>query len=105
MRQIAGAFAELEKARLVAKLRHARERIRSERGKCEGRKTRVERAERVRLAAGIGRLLETPATCRISVAAARLLPRLVTGMVAATRLRRFGDIAASLGVQRSMAMK
>ena len=46
MRQIAGAFAELEKARLVAKLRHARERIRSERGKCEGRKTRIERAER-----------------------------------------------------------
>ena len=32
MRQIAGAFAELEKARLVAKLRHARERIRTERG-------------------------------------------------------------------------
>jgi hypothetical protein len=30
----------------VAKLRHARERIRSERGKCEGRKTRIERAER-----------------------------------------------------------
>jgi hypothetical protein len=46
MRQIAGAFAELEKARLVAKLRHARERIRNERGKCEGRKTRIERAER-----------------------------------------------------------
>jgi hypothetical protein len=45
MRQIAGA-AELEKSRLVAKLRHARERIRSERGKCEGRKTRIERAER-----------------------------------------------------------
>ena len=45
MRQIAGAFAELEKARLVAKLRHARERIRNERGKCEGRKTRIERAE------------------------------------------------------------
>jgi hypothetical protein len=41
-----GAFAELEKARLVAKLRHARERIRNERGKCEGRKTRIERAER-----------------------------------------------------------
>ena len=46
MRQIAGAFAELEKARLVAKLRHARERIRNERGKCEGRRTRIERAER-----------------------------------------------------------
>ena len=38
MRQIAGAFAEYEKARLVSKLRHARERKREERGKCEGRK-------------------------------------------------------------------
>ena len=37
MRQIAGAFAELEKARLVAKLRGARERKRAETGKCEGR--------------------------------------------------------------------
>jgi len=46
MRQIAGAFAELEKARLVVKLRHARDRIRNERGKCEGRKTRIERAKR-----------------------------------------------------------
>ena len=36
MRQIAGAFAELEKARLVAKLRHARERIRSEAGQVRG---------------------------------------------------------------------
>ena len=32
MRQIAGAFAEYEKARLGSKLRHARERIRQERG-------------------------------------------------------------------------
>ena len=38
MRQIAGAFAEYEKARLVSKLRHARERVRQEKGKCEGRK-------------------------------------------------------------------
>jgi DNA invertase Pin-like site-specific DNA recombinase len=38
MRQIAGAFAEYEKARLTAKLRHARDRIRAERGRCEGRK-------------------------------------------------------------------
>ena len=30
MRQIAGAFAEYEKARLVSKLRHARERVRQE---------------------------------------------------------------------------
>jgi DNA invertase Pin-like site-specific DNA recombinase len=42
MRQIAGAFAEYEKARLVAKLRHSRERIRQEKGKCEGRKPHVE---------------------------------------------------------------
>src|SRR3954471_8010712 len=38
MRQIAGAFAEYEKARLVAKLRVARNRVRAERGRCEGRK-------------------------------------------------------------------
>ena len=37
MRQIAGAFAEYEKARLVAKLRGARERKREVAGKCEGR--------------------------------------------------------------------
>ena len=42
MRQIAGAFAEYEKARLVHKLRHARERQRRERGKCEGRKAHAE---------------------------------------------------------------
>ena len=38
MRQIAGAFHEYEKARLVAKLRVARERKRAATGKCEGRK-------------------------------------------------------------------
>ena len=43
MRQIAGAFAELEKARLVAKLRGARERKRATQGKCEGRKSLAER--------------------------------------------------------------
>ena len=37
MRQIAGSFAEYEKARLVGKLRAARDRIRKERGRCEGR--------------------------------------------------------------------
>jgi hypothetical protein len=42
MRQIARAFAEYEKARLVSKLRHARERVRNERGKCEGRKSHAE---------------------------------------------------------------
>jgi DNA invertase Pin-like site-specific DNA recombinase len=42
MRQIAGAFAEYEKTRLVAKLRVARERKRSATGKCEGRKSHTE---------------------------------------------------------------
>ncbi|HEY6382195.1 MAG TPA: recombinase family protein, partial [Pseudolabrys sp.] len=42
MRQIAGAFSEYEKARLVAKLRAARERKRAATGKCEGRKSHAE---------------------------------------------------------------
>ena len=37
MRQIAGSFAEYEKARLVSKLHAARERKRTASGKCEGR--------------------------------------------------------------------
>jgi menaquinone-9 beta-reductase len=40
-----------------------------------------------RLAGGIGRVLETPIACAMSVAAARLLPSLVTGLAAATRLK------------------
>jgi hypothetical protein len=42
MRQIAGAFHEYEKARLVAKLKAARERKRAAAGKCEGRKSWAE---------------------------------------------------------------
>jgi DNA invertase Pin-like site-specific DNA recombinase len=60
MRQIAGAFAELEKARLVAKRRGARERKRAKaesttldgRGKCEGRKSVAELRPEVIEAAG-----------------------------------------------------
>src|SRR5262247_1761078 len=44
MRQIAGVFSQLEKTRLVKKLRAARERKRQKAGRCEGRKTRIERA-------------------------------------------------------------
>lgn len=43
MRQIAGAFAEYEKARLVAKLKAARDRKRQAGEKVEGRKSHVER--------------------------------------------------------------
>src|SRR5437870_13841746 len=42
MRQIAGSFAQYEKARLVVKLRGARERLRVANGKCEGRKSYAE---------------------------------------------------------------
>jgi DNA invertase Pin-like site-specific DNA recombinase len=42
MRQIAGSFAEYEKARLVAKLKAARDRKRAAAGKCEGRKSWAE---------------------------------------------------------------
>ena len=43
LRQIMGAFAELEKKRLVKKLRGARERKRAQHGKCEGRKSLAEK--------------------------------------------------------------
>jgi len=42
MRQITGAFVELERARLVSKLKVARERRKEQTGKCEGRKSHVE---------------------------------------------------------------
>jgi DNA invertase Pin-like site-specific DNA recombinase len=38
MRQVAAAFAQFEKARLVSKLAAARKRKRDETGRCEGRK-------------------------------------------------------------------
>jgi DNA invertase Pin-like site-specific DNA recombinase len=45
LRQIAGAFAEYEKSRLVAKLRSGRARKLEQAGKCEGRLTRLARAK------------------------------------------------------------
>jgi DNA invertase Pin-like site-specific DNA recombinase len=51
MRQIAGSFAQYEKARLVAKLKQARDRKKAETGKCGGRKSYAEiRPETVALA-------------------------------------------------------
>ncbi len=43
MRQVAAAFAEFEKARLVGKLAAARRRKRETTGKCEGRKSHAEK--------------------------------------------------------------
>jgi DNA invertase Pin-like site-specific DNA recombinase len=54
IRQILGAVAEFDKAMTVAKLKGARDRMRRERGKCEGRKSYAERApEMVELAKAI----------------------------------------------------
>jgi DNA invertase Pin-like site-specific DNA recombinase len=45
MRQIAGVFAQLEKSRLVAKLKAARDRKRATGVKVEGRKSLLHRPE------------------------------------------------------------
>jgi len=56
MRQIAGAFHQYEKARLVAKLKAARQRQREANGKCEGRKSHAEiHPEMVQIAKGLRR--------------------------------------------------
>lgn len=47
MRQMAGVFAQYEKAKLVEKLRSARERVRSTGAKCEGRKGHAEKAPQI----------------------------------------------------------
>jgi DNA invertase Pin-like site-specific DNA recombinase len=39
VRQILGAVSQFEKASLVAKLRHARERVKATTGRCEGRRS------------------------------------------------------------------
>jgi len=41
-RQIAGAFAQFEKTKLVEKLRAGRDRVRGQMGRCEGRKSHAE---------------------------------------------------------------
>ena len=54
MRQVAAAFAQFEKARLVGKLAAARKRKREATGKCEGRKGHAElRPERGRAGEGL----------------------------------------------------
>jgi flavin-dependent dehydrogenase len=66
-----------------------------------------------RLAHGIGRLLEGPLMCGVSIAAARLMPSLVRSVAAATRLRGFDDGALHApvaplyreDVRKSMATK
>ena len=54
MRQIAGVFSQLEKTRLVKKLKPARERKRKSGARVEGRKTPVERLEVLKTPEGPG---------------------------------------------------
>jgi DNA invertase Pin-like site-specific DNA recombinase len=64
VRQVLGAVAELDKAMTVAKLRGARERVRRRDGKCEGRKSRVERARGVGGEAAAKVIIEAIATAK-----------------------------------------
>jgi hypothetical protein len=92
----AGAFAEYEKARLVSKLRHARERIRHEKGKCEGRKPHVElRPEAVALAKRLNRA--SPKTGK------RMSTRLVANTSVALTHR--APMAGVLSLARSVRSK
>ena len=70
MRQIAGAFAQLEKARLVAKLKGARERKRATGAKVEGRKGYAEREHGAELIAAAHRLNDGRSLRAISAALA-----------------------------------
>jgi site-specific DNA recombinase len=56
VRQVLGSVAQFEKGALVAKLRQARERIRRQRGKCEGRKPYGWHQAEKEVLAGIRRL-------------------------------------------------
>lgn len=64
MRQMAGVFSELEKARLVAKLKHARDEKRKKNGKCEGSKPVAERYRDATLRALVLHNVEQPPTYR-----------------------------------------
>lgn len=76
MRQIAGSFAEYEKARLVSKLKAARERKRAATGKCEGRKSLAERnPEMVAVAKRLRRKLPKGGQLSLRQVAAQLAAR------------------------------
>jgi DNA invertase Pin-like site-specific DNA recombinase len=60
IRQILGAVSEFDKAMTVAKLKGARDRVRRQRGKCEGRKSYAEREGGQELVALARELRGTP---------------------------------------------
>jgi DNA invertase Pin-like site-specific DNA recombinase len=61
IRQILGAVSEFDKAMTVAKLKGARDRVRRQRGKCEGRKAYAEREGGQELVAAARELHTNPA--------------------------------------------
>ena len=87
MRQIAGSFAQHEKARVVAKLRAARERVRADKGKCGGRKSFQERDPQLeRLARQLHR--KGRGTKGLFVRSRASLPRWATSTVADSHTQR-----------------
>jgi DNA invertase Pin-like site-specific DNA recombinase len=60
IRQILGAVSEFDKAMTVAKLKGARDRVRRQRGKCEGRKSYAEREGGQELIAAARELRSNP---------------------------------------------
>ena len=60
IRQILGAVSEFDKAMTVAKLKGARDRVRRQRGKCEGRKSYAEREGGAALVAAARELHHNP---------------------------------------------
>jgi DNA invertase Pin-like site-specific DNA recombinase len=60
IRQILGAVSEFDKAMTVAKLKGARDRVRRQRGKCEGRKSYAEREGGLELVTTARRLYANP---------------------------------------------
>jgi len=107
MRQIAGAFAELEKARLVAKLRGARERKRDANGKCEGRKAYIERGEDgERLVAAARELNDGRSLRKIAAALAEqgyLTPRGIEYSASAVKSMLGSEGSKSRAVRRTKA--
>lgn len=72
LRQVMGTFAELEKKRLVKKLRSARERKKAEKGKCGGRHSYIEREHGAELVAAAHKLNDGRSLRAISAALAEL---------------------------------
>jgi hypothetical protein len=97
MRQVAGAFAKYEKTRLVEKLAAVRRRKREDVGKCEGRKTRLQRLEELAKKADTDEVRtpyeEAAEALQAAVAMARRLRRASTKTGVRRSLRK---ISASL---------